>query len=110
MKKINVTTHSTSQDEDVDVVLFTQAKKEELALLSYETINCAVLDCACSSTVCGTEWMTCYLDTLNEDDKKNVKKNEGHKVFKFGGPEKLKSLHSYEIPAIIADKASDSDN
>ncbi len=93
----------------MDVVLFIRAKKAELALLSCETRHCAVLDwfCSstvCSSTVCGTEWMSCYLDTLNEDDKKKVKKNEGQNVFKFGGGEKLKSLHSYEIPAVTADK------
>lgn len=44
MAKINIEEHA---------VLFTGCKTEELHRLGIEACNCAVLDSACSSTVCG---------------------------------------------------------
>ena len=35
--------------------------------------------------------------------KQKFEKSAGAKVFKFGGGEKLTSISSYEIPAVIAD-------
>jgi len=65
-----------------------------------EAHYCEVLDCA----VCGQQWMTSYLESLNSEDQTKVTVSEGIKVFKFGGGETLKSLASYKIPAVIADK------
>ena len=45
---------------------------EEICFMA-ETINCAILDSACTSTVCGNAWLTCYLDSL---DCENRKKSE----------------------------------
>ena len=39
--------------EDEHAVLFTGYNKDEIARLSVDARNCAVLDSACSSTVCG---------------------------------------------------------
>ena len=85
-------------------ILFTGNIKEENNQLRVEAQNCAVLDCACSSTVCGQQWMTRYLESLNSEDQTKVTVSDGIKVFKFGGGETLKSLASYKIPAVIADK------
>ena len=65
---------------------------------------CAVLDCACSSTVCGQQWLKRYLESLSIEDQAKVEKTTGVKVFKFGGGETLTSLGCYKIPAVIADK------
>jgi len=61
-------------------------------------------NCARSSTVCGQQWMTSYLESLNSEDQTKVTVSGGIKVFKFGDGETLKSLASYKIPAVIADK------
>ena len=85
-----------------DVVLFTGFNKASVSQLSVEARNCAVLDSACSSTVCGKNWLDCYVESLNEEDRDKIVYEEGQKVFKFGGGEKLKSAGSYSIPAVLA--------
>ena len=87
-----------------NVVLFTGYNRSEIERLGEEAINCAVLDTACTSTVCGTKWMQCFLDGFSERERENVTTSEGHKVFKFGGGEQLKSKMSCQLPCSIADK------
>ncbi len=53
--------------------------------LCVEAWNCAVLDCACSSTVCGDKWLEGYLANLEPEVRARVKQYPGQKVFKFGG-------------------------
>ena len=45
-------------------VMFTGYNQTEIQHLGRESRNCAVLDTACTSTVCGDRWLQCYLDTL----------------------------------------------
>jgi hypothetical protein len=40
--------------------------------LAHEAENCAVLDSACSKTVCGRDWMKRYIENLPEVKKKEV--------------------------------------
>ena len=87
-----------------NVVLFTGYDKANMSELEYEARKCAVLDCACSSTVCGEKWLNDYIDSLNEYDRSKVIKHVGFKTFKFGGGEVLKSLSTCEIPAVLAGK------
>ena len=86
-------------------MLFTGFNKEDVTTLGHDARNCAVLDSACSSTVCGQQWFNGYIETLDEDEKAKVIKRNGYKTFKFGGGEKLKSVASYEIPAMLAGKS-----
>lgn len=81
-------------------VLFTG--QSDLSDMNVEGRNCAVLDSACSSTVCGRNWMKCYLDSLDAQDKAQVKVEPGTKWFKFGGGERLQSEGFYTIPAVVA--------
>ena len=64
----------------------------------------AVLDSACSSTVCGKVWLDGYLKSLDKEDRGKVVQAEGAKIFKFGGGTRLKSEGAYSIPAIVAGK------
>ena len=89
-------------EQNEDMVLFTGSKRENIAQLGNEARNCAILDSACTSTVCGQSWLKCYLDSLDDLDRNKVKSSDGIKIFKFGGGEKLKSLAQYNIPAMIA--------
>ena len=97
------------EDSEENVVLFTGYNNDiqtklNVAQLTVDARNSAVLDCACSSTVCGQNWMDCYIDSLSDEDKERVLVNEGVKIFKFGGGERLKSKGSYCIPAVLAGK------
>ena len=95
--KVNIT-------EDENVVLFTGCNKRDIVQLSIDAHNCAVLDSACSSTVCSKNWLENYVNSLNEKDKMKIKQTVGQRTFKFGGGERLKSTGEYSIPAVVAGK------
>ena len=97
MAKVNIT-------EDEHVVLFTRYHKGDIAQLGIDARNCAVLDSACSSTVCGEIWLENYLNSLDHEDRRKIKRFIGQKTFKFGGGERLKSKGEYNFPAVIAGK------
>ena len=62
MAKVHITHTSPKDDqEDEHVVLFTCYDNREIAQLGIGACNCAVLDGACSSTVCGETWLENYL-------------------------------------------------
>ena len=97
IKKVNIV-------EDENVVLFTGYNKEEIYQLGVDARNCAILDSACSSTVCGQNWMDSYINSLNEVDRKKIKQTTGERTFKFGGGTRLKSRAEYCLPAVIVGK------
>ena len=74
MAKVNIV-------KDENVVLFIGFQKEEISHLEIDARNCAVLDSACSSTVCEENWINSYIASLDEHDKRKIQKSEGQKVF-----------------------------
>ena len=85
-------------------VLFTGTQGRSVSQFGIEAQNSAVLDSACSSTVCGRAWFESYMDSLNTESQKRVIKMEGNIVFRFGRGERLKSIGSYIIPTELAGK------
>jgi hypothetical protein len=67
----------SSDDCDEEAVLCTSDHTHTATL---DSRNCAVLDTACSSTVCGQPWLDCYLDDLDAVNKRRVHYAEGRKV------------------------------
>ncbi|KAL5019436.1 hypothetical protein ScPMuIL_003481, partial [Solemya velum] len=101
LSKVNIATVDSETYPEEHVVLFTGYNKPEVTQLDMEASNCAILDSACSSTVCGKDWMENYVDSLSEEEKASVKRFEGSRIFKFGGGTTLHSKGEYEIPATI---------
>ena len=66
-----------------------------------ETLNCALVDSGCSSSVCGKNWLTCYVDTLPENV--DLQETLSKKSFKFGSGPVMHSLKQINLPADIAD-------
>ena len=64
-------------------------ESEELSVLLCESVNSAILDNGCSSTVAGCKWMSFYIDSLSDLDKKDVVTKPSDTIFKFGGGEKF---------------------
>ena len=82
----------------------TNSSSPDNTLLRVEASFCAVLDCACSSTVCGASWnLQNFLRSLHEENKK-VEQLPSERSFKFGGGEVLPSIACYKIPAYLAGK------
>ena len=69
-----------------------------------EAQKCAILDSACSSTVCGEMWLKDYIESLDDKDKGRIKFNKSDKIFKFGGGERLSSVGQFKIPITLAGK------
>ena len=67
-----------------------------------DSMYCAILDTACSSTVCGTEWLTSFLQTLTPEERATVEEVESDAKFKFGDGVTYKSLKKVVIPVKIA--------
>ena len=97
MAKINIA------DEE-HAVLFTGYNTEEVQRLGIDARNCAVLDSACSSTVCGDKWINNYIQSLDNRDRLKIKQRDSKRVFKFGGDTCLKSKCEYSLPAVIVGK------
>ena len=93
-----------SNVSDEDIVYLTKMDNKERSVLCKEARKCAVLDSACSSTVCGEEWMEDYLLSLTPEDRDKVIFEESGKIFKFGGGERLQSIGKCVIPIVIVDK------
>ena len=68
-----------------------------------ETLGSAVLDSGASSTICGTKWYKCFLETLTDAQKKKKVKIKGVRTFKFGDGYKLNSLYKGILPCVIPD-------
>ena len=68
-----------------------------------ETLGSAVLDSGASSTVCGTKWYKCFVETLTDTQKKKIVKIKEVRTFKFGDGNKLNSLYKVILPCVIAD-------
>ena len=82
--------------------MYTGSHDDELKILVSKSFNSAILDSACSSTVCGVDWLNCYLETLTQDKLAKVKEYKSITYFKFGGGRKLKSIKKVTIPCKIA--------
>ncbi|ESO99635.1 hypothetical protein LOTGIDRAFT_173644 [Lottia gigantea] len=67
-----------------------------------ECFGCAVLDTACSKTVCGMKWVDNYIDSLPTKDKGKVKKKNSNKEFNFGDGVSKQSMKYVNIPVKIA--------
>ena len=57
--------------ENEDTIFLIKIGNTESDILNKEARKCAVLDGACSSTVCGESWMNDYLLSLTPEDRKS---------------------------------------
>lgn len=83
-----------------EVCIFTDS--DGLQTFVSEARRSAVLDSACSSTVCGRQWLDDYLASLSPQDAKLVTRQEDNKMFKFGSDNLVQSNETCIIPANIA--------
>ena len=72
-------------------------------LLVGETVNKAVLDSGASKTVCGKEWYDCYIESVDENTKKDLKEFPSDTVFRFGTG-KLRALKMVHLPVKLCEK------
>jgi len=91
--------HFTAAEE---FALFAGQNNNELTVLLTEAANSAVLDSACSSTIAGKDWVDCFVDSLNNEEKSQVIHKKRNTVFKYGSGERLTSLGKVVLPCYLA--------
>ena len=93
-----------NEDDKVDdVILYTGNNKKKTIELGSETLGCALLDCGCTSNVCGNDWWNSYRASLLPEDRKKVRVEDGgNKKFRFGGGEILAATKFVTFPAQLA--------
>ena len=91
------------EDTFYHITLFQSDFDEPYRLKSLvaDTMNCGVLDCGASETVCGNVWFNCYLDSLDKVDRDKVEYRKSKNVFKFGDGKRVESTKQASIPATI---------
>ena len=95
--------NETNKIHENKVTLFTQeAEKCFIQNFLEETLNLAVLDSGCTKTVCGEEWLKCYIDSLSEEEKKKIQSYKSNNEFKFGDGKNVTSEKCVSIPCKIA--------
>ena len=95
--------YSHSEDSDGECypnyVMITENDQLELTTFSVEAQNCAVLDTACDSTVCGQQWFSTYMDSVV-----SLVQPGGFSTFKFGAGPIIPSLYYGWDTDTVADR------
>ena len=111
-----------SADENNNIEIKDEAKGDEALMVitlmgvdgneklegeSYEVFLCetdcaAILDTACTRTVCGEGWLSCYLDTLTEEEASKVVYTSTSRRYKFGSGDPVEATKAVTFPCSIA--------
>lgn len=102
----NVYVNSASEEEHKAAESYAVVESPGMiSVLMTESISYAILDTACSSTVCGTDWMKSYIQTLSEEEKSRIVEEESGTTFRFGDGNVYKSMKKVKFPVnIIGDR------
>ncbi len=99
-QEVKLTT-SEQYEEKCNLTLFTKEEETESQVLLTEALGCAVLDTACTKTVCGKKWLDNYVENLENHQRKKVSMTDTNRKFRFGDGKKVHSIISASIPAKI---------
>ena len=90
----------TTRDEDI-VLLSNTLEELGLDKNKKEDVSIALIDCACPTTVAGSQWAKDFVSKLSLSQKDKIKTEATQRVFKFGGGEKRKSKVALTLPCNI---------
>ena len=81
-------------------------KKNKLVTLLKESNGCAVLDCGCSTTVCGEEWLNNYVGGLSDYERSKIIEDNSNSTFTFGDGTTIRSIKRVILLCYIGNKFS----
>ena len=76
-------------------------ENSEISSLLNECYGYAVIDCGCSSTVCGETWLNAYLDSLSEFDRQHVLTSSCSRKYVFGDGEEVNASKCVDVPVFL---------
>ena len=97
---VRVTEDACTKEEECNLTLFTKHKQHNEIFMT-ESFGCAVIDTACTRTVCGQKWLDNYTDNLDVKKKTMIKTSPSKRSFKFGDGVQIQSTKNVIIPAMI---------
>ncbi|VDI13885.1 Hypothetical predicted protein [Mytilus galloprovincialis] len=99
---VKLTEEQTDTSETVNITLITTSQQNitPQEIFVAEAFNAAVVDTACTKTVCGTKWLHQFLDTFDSANEE-IKCKESNTPFKFGDGKTVHSYQSVKLPATI---------
>lgn len=97
--KLTEECESEEHPEECNITLF--SKESEIFMV--EALGSAVIDTACTRTVCGEKWLDSYVSGLNGADVNKIVNTSSKKPFKFGDGQVVYSTKMVKIPAKIGD-------
>jgi hypothetical protein len=93
-------------DEEVQVTLLAEDSQLESKMnwLLGESIGSVLLDSGCSKTVCGKQWLKCFVDTLNIEQRHSIVYQPSSSIYRFGDGKRMKSQNVVDFPCMLAGK------
>ena len=91
-------------EENLDDCMYIQQSQQHSYGFLTESFGAAILDTACTNTVCGTQWLFDYIKSLSSKEKTQIFEKNSDRLFRFGDGSKVKALKNVVIPATIGDK------
>ena len=92
-------------EDDSRITLFQKCDNDDtLKWFLGESIGCAIVDSGCSKNVAGTSWVQCFLETLDEHERKLITKQKSDSRFKFGKGSAIQSSEKIKIPVTLGNQ------
>lgn len=93
----------TDKRESVNITLFAKHDgRDKNEILMAEAYGAAVIDTACTKTVCGRKWLNQYTSKLG-DSENFISRFKSSQECRFGDGVNVMSSESVTIPAVIGD-------
>lgn len=95
-----------TEDENVDevnITLLTQDPVPDAEIFLTESLGSAIIDTACTRTVCGEKWLESYVNDLSQEQVYKLLKTENPscRPFRFGDGNLVYSTRKMKLPAKI---------
>lgn len=96
-------TEDKTDVEECNITLYTKESPTDAEIFMTECFGSAIIDTACTRTVCGQEWLDNYTTVSGKKNVKSMRKTEiqSHRPFKFGDGKVVYSVKKVKIPAKI---------
>ena len=102
--RVNIITteYDNEQKPEQCNALFTKESHNQHEIFVIESLGSAIIDTACTRTVCGKQWLQHFIEQLDIHDREQVISVPSNKAFKFGDGKTVYSFKLVTIPATIS--------
>lgn len=90
--------HKETEMEECNITLLSHDEYSPSKIFLVESLNMAVIDTACTRTVCGQRWLDEYKKNINQED---IIIKRSNRPFRFGDGKIINSSTQVTLPAII---------